>query len=185
LIIWKNLRVKRLIKIIEVLLKAVVQAIPTYTMSVFHLPKTLCKEICSMMSKFWWGHKGYDVRVAWLNWSKMGRAKEKDGLGFRDIELFNLALLGKQGWRLVQHLESLMEKVFKEKYYPNGSFLESNMGRQPSYAWRNICNAKPLLKAGLGWRVGDGTSINIWTDRRPASNPEISQGSFSCEFSNG
>jgi hypothetical protein len=79
----------------EVLLKAVVQAIPTYTMSVFQLPKTLCKEICSMMSKFWWGHKGNDARIAWMQWSKMGRAKEKGGLGFRDLELFNLALLAK------------------------------------------------------------------------------------------
>jgi hypothetical protein len=57
----------------EVLLKAVVQAIPTYTMSVFQLHKTLCTEINSMMSKFWWGHKGNDKRIAWMSWSKMGR----------------------------------------------------------------------------------------------------------------
>ena len=77
---WKEKFLSRAGK--EVLLKAMVQAILTYSMSVFQLPKTLCKEICSMMSKFWWGHKGNDARVAWLNWSKVGRAKEKWGLGF-------------------------------------------------------------------------------------------------------
>jgi ribonuclease HI len=149
----------------EVLLKAVIQAIPTYTMSVFQLPKTLCKEVCSMMSKFWWGHKGNDSRVAWMKWSKMGRAKENGGLGFRDLEVFNLALLAKQGWRLIQYPDSLVARIFKEKYYPNGSFLDSNLGRRPSYAWRSIYNAKHLLTKGLVWRVGDGTSIKIWNDR--------------------
>ena len=38
----------------EVLLKAVVQAMPTYTINVFQLPKTLCKDINAMMSRFWW-----------------------------------------------------------------------------------------------------------------------------------
>jgi hypothetical protein len=81
----------------EVLLKAVVQAIPTYTMSVFQLPKTLCKDINSMMAQFWWGKKDKKSGMAWLSWKKMGLLKDSGGLGYRDLECFNMALLAKQG----------------------------------------------------------------------------------------
>jgi hypothetical protein len=64
----------------EILLKAVVQAIPTYYMSVFLLPKALCKEINSHMRKFWWGHKENIHRVNWMSWEKMGLSKEAEGM---------------------------------------------------------------------------------------------------------
>jgi hypothetical protein len=47
----------------EVLLKAVIQAIPTYGMSVFLLPVTLCKEINRLMQRFWWGHKENNSKI--------------------------------------------------------------------------------------------------------------------------
>jgi hypothetical protein len=149
----------------EVLLKSVVQAIPTYTMSVFQLSKTLCRDINSMMSKFWWGHKDNDKKMAWMSWAKMGQAKESEGLGYRDFECFNLAILAKQGWRLIQNPDSLVAKFLKEKYFPNGNFMDTPLGQKPSYAWRSIWNAKPLLREGLVWRVGDGKSIHIWGDK--------------------
>ena len=37
----------------EILIKAVAQTIPTYTMSVFKLLNTLCDEMTSMVCKFW------------------------------------------------------------------------------------------------------------------------------------
>jgi hypothetical protein len=120
------------------LLKAVVQAIPTYTMSVFKIPKTLCNEINSMMARFWWGHKENDKKVAWMSWKKMGKAKKIGGLGFRDLQCFNTALLAKQGWRLIQNPDSLVAMVLKEKYFPNGSFLDSQLSKRPSYVWRSI-----------------------------------------------
>ena len=41
----------------EVLIKAVAQALPTYTMSCFKLPITLCHEIATLISRFF-GVKG-------------------------------------------------------------------------------------------------------------------------------
>jgi hypothetical protein len=47
---WKNNFLSQAGK--EVLLKAVVQAIPTYCMSIFKIPKSLCSEINSLMMRF-------------------------------------------------------------------------------------------------------------------------------------
>lgn len=35
--------------------KTLAQAIPTYSMSLFKLPKTLCDTINSSLTKYWWG----------------------------------------------------------------------------------------------------------------------------------
>ena len=42
----------------EVLIKAVGQALPTYTMGVFQLPKSLCQELSAMIARYWWGKSG-------------------------------------------------------------------------------------------------------------------------------
>jgi hypothetical protein len=63
----------------EILLKAVVQAIPTYSMSLFLLPKELCKEINKLMQNFWWGQKENERRIHWMSWVKMGKLNLKVG----------------------------------------------------------------------------------------------------------
>ena len=39
----------------EVLLKAIIQSIPVYAMTVFKIPKQFCKELNDAMAEFWWG----------------------------------------------------------------------------------------------------------------------------------
>ncbi|CAL9020838.1 unnamed protein product [Prunus brigantina] len=49
----------------EVLIKAVAQAFPTYTMGVFQLPKSLCQELSAMVARFWWGKSTMVAKQAW------------------------------------------------------------------------------------------------------------------------
>ena len=50
----------------EVSIKAVIQAISTYTMSCFKLPKGLIKELEVMIHKFWWGYSGGSRKTHWV-----------------------------------------------------------------------------------------------------------------------
>ena len=49
----------------EIMIKAVVQSIPVYSMSVFKLPVSLCKDIEAMVRKFWWGN-GDAKKIHWV-----------------------------------------------------------------------------------------------------------------------
>ena len=55
-----------------------------------------------------------------------------EGLGFRNMLKFNLALLGKEGWRLLKSPESLTGRILKGKYYPHGGFMDAKLGYRPS-----------------------------------------------------
>ena len=79
----------------QVLIKSVAQAIPTYSMSCFKLPRGLCKHINSLLRKFWWGSKEGKRKTCWVAWDDMIMPNYLGGMGFRVIELFNLALLAK------------------------------------------------------------------------------------------
>ena len=116
----------------EILIKAVIQAIPTYAMSCFKLPLGLCSEISSIAMKYWWGQRGMERKVHWLSKQQLYHAKDRGGMGFRELSLFNSAMLARQGWRLVQFPNSLLSRVLKAKYYPNQSFLEASVKGNPS-----------------------------------------------------
>ena len=102
--------------------------------------------------------------MAWVSWNTMCKPKFMGGMGFRDIELFNLALLARQAWRLLQDPDSLSARVLKARYYPQCSILEASLGNHPFQLWHSIMEGKEILALGIIKRVGTGADTDIWSD---------------------
>jgi hypothetical protein len=155
--------------------KSILQAVPAYAMSCFLFTKKFCKQLSSISSNFWWGDSEGQKKVHWIGWDRMCKNKARGGLGFRDYECFNQAFLAKQGWRMITQPDSLCARVLKARYFKEGDFLTASCPKRASYTWRGIIHGRHLLRAGLVWRIGDGTSIKVhednWIPRSGAQCP--------------
>jgi hypothetical protein len=99
----------------EVPIKAIAQAIPTYVMSIFKLPFSVCDELTKMIRQYWWGVENGKRKMAWISWDTMILPKTHGGMGFRDMRMFNQALLAKQAWRLLDNPDSLCARLLRAK----------------------------------------------------------------------
>ena len=146
----------------EILLKTVAQALPIYAMNTYLLPMELCREIERMMNSFWWGRTGPgNGGIIWMKWDRMCKPKTHGGIGFKRLHMFNVAMLGKQGWRLLTNPNILVARLFKARYYPNTSFAEARLGNNPSYVWRSILTAPPAIIRGSRIQIGGGRQTVI------------------------
>lgn len=159
---WKDRTLSRAGK--EVLIKAVIQAIPTYSMNCFLLPITTCQEIEKATARFFWGAAGESRKIHWTAWDILIKTKATGGIGFRELHLFNIAMLAKQFWNLMLQPKSLAYRILQAKYFPRSDFLNARLGYNLSYLWRSLLASNNLVHEGMGWRIGDGKSVSIAHD---------------------
>lgn len=136
-----------------------------YSMSLFKIPKTICDGINSAISKYRWGQTWNERKVHWINWGKLYNLKKKGGMAFRVIHAFNLVMLAKQAWRLVQETHSLFYRGYKAWNFPQFSFMEAKLGSNPTFVRRSLLQACEVLREGSTLAVGDGRSIGIWSHK--------------------
>ncbi|KAG8491142.1 hypothetical protein CXB51_014335 [Gossypium anomalum] len=109
----------------EIFIKSILQAIPTYAFSVFFVPNGVLDELQSMIYCVW------------------------------DLRQFNVALLGRQVWRLVSYRDTLCFRVLSAKYFPERDMLHPKQVDKPLFTWQIIAKAASILYDGFGWnRLG-------------------------------
>ncbi|GAU26994.1 hypothetical protein TSUD_290460 [Trifolium subterraneum] len=152
----------------EIMIKSVLQAIPSYVMSMLILPASLIHDIEKMINAFWWRSGSTNDNntkgIHWLAWERLACPKAHGGLGFRNFEAFNKAMVAKQVWNIVQNLNSLVAKLIKARYFPRSSLFDAPLGYNPGFAWRSMWQARQILSLGCRWRIGSGVNICVIHD---------------------
>jgi hypothetical protein len=147
---WKNKTLSMAGK--ETHLKAVAQAMSMFAMSIFKIPKNICKGITDAISQFWRGDDDNEKKIHWFTWWKLCIPKKRGGLGFHDPHCVNLSMLAKQVWRLLCESESLCARILRAKYYPDGQLLKAKMKSGASFTWQSILAGIQCFNRGCIWR---------------------------------
>lgn len=94
-----------------------------------------------------------------MNWDRVSRPKRFGGLGFKKLHEFNLAVVGKQAWKLINDPQSMATRLLKAKYFSKTRFFNAHIGNNSSYLWRSIWKSWTLIAKGCCRPVGRGSSI--------------------------
>jgi hypothetical protein len=128
------------------------------------IPFGLCDFLQKHIQSFWWGSNQGKCKVQWIPWEVLVKPKSYGWLGYKDLRLFNQALLAHQAMRLIQYPTSLWAHVLKAKYFSQSNLLDMARVTKASTTWRAIEFGAKLLKNGAISRIWDGESTCIWRD---------------------
>jgi hypothetical protein len=111
---WKQLYLSKGGRV--TLIKSTISNLPTYFLSLFPIPSSVANRIEKLHRDFLWGGTGEEFKFYLVNWSKVCSPISNDGLGIRNLRIFNKALLGKWLWRYAHERGAWWKSVVDAKY---------------------------------------------------------------------
>ena len=97
------------------LLKSTLSSLPTYSLSLFTIPKAVATRWERIQRNFLWGSSVECFKYPLVAWEKVCLLRGLGGLGIRKLVPFNLAFLGKWLWRYGHETSHLWRRVIAIK----------------------------------------------------------------------
>ncbi|KAH0709195.1 hypothetical protein KY284_010622 [Solanum tuberosum] len=147
------------------LIKSVMDALPTYMMSLFPIPRSIEKKINKSRRVFLWqGNKeklGYNL----VKWDVVTLNKMQGGLGIKKLNMQNVSLLKKWLWRFCSEDMALWRRFISQKYgLQNNWITEEANGTFGCSVWKTIRRLWPSFIPNLSFRIGNGVKTSFWNE---------------------
>jgi hypothetical protein len=161
---WKRLYLSKGGKL--TLFKSTLSNLPTYFLSLFHLPAGVAHRLEKLQRDFLWDGLGDQPKFHLVNWAKICEPIPSGGLGIKNLQSFNQSLLGKWLWRYGMDRESLWRQVVEAKYGSmwGGWCTKANRDAYGVGFWKGIRKGWDRFLTFLTYSVGNGERVMFWHD---------------------
>eukprot|EP00253_Pinus_taeda_P007926 PITA_07926 len=150
-----------------VLLKAILQSIPVYSLSIRVASKGVCAKLRDIFGKFIWGGPTQQRKWALVSWTNLIKRKDEGGLGLRDPEVLNKVIGAKLWWRWLQGGTDVWKKIWDYKYNMPEQIeekLKIQNTPQGSSIWNLASQNRELIKQYAFWEIRGGDKAAFWED---------------------
>jgi len=147
-----------------ILIQSNLESLPIHTMQCYKLPSRITDQLDRIHREFFWKKNTSEKGLPLVAWDKICRPKILGGLGLRKSAAVNIAFLAKLAWKILTQPENLWVQQMRAKYGAPERFFEARSKPTDSWVWKCLLRLRPFIKQGIRWKVGNGRSINFWTD---------------------
>ncbi|GJX03941.1 hypothetical protein Tco_0189857 [Tanacetum coccineum] len=139
--------------------------------SVFLLPATIIKEINRLLKNFLWNQSEKTNGKAKVAWSSICKPKDRGGMGLKNLQTWNYALLAKHVWNIATKKDSLWVKWVHSVKLRGKSIWDVKEESNDSWGWKNLLEIRDQIKDKVIYKVGDGSKTSLWFDNWSSIGP--------------
>lgn len=139
-----------------ILINSVLDAMPTYMMSLFPMHASVVKRLDVLRKNFMWQGNNEKNKIHLVRWDILTTSKKEGGMGIRNLKIQNQGLMMKWLWRFSTTEQSLWKNVIKARYGMGGSWTTNSINSPYGVSlWRSIRKLWPKFSNKSNLKVGN------------------------------
>ncbi|GJT41700.1 hypothetical protein Tco_0941565 [Tanacetum coccineum] len=143
------------------LCKSVISSMHVFWASVLIIPKGIIYDIHQLIYGFLWCNgelKRGKVKIAWKD---ICLPKSEGGLGLRNLEVFNFALMTTHIWNIISSKESLWVRWIHTYKLRGRTIWDVPVKDEMSWGWRKLLQLRDIMRPFFSVTLGNGNSTSL------------------------